>query len=134
MKSRIIRQLEQTDVLLPALIADGLAANDRVKVRMSILQAAAAHAREPAGTATDLSAECRTVGIDPAAVRSLIGDARMTLNKAVAAPGLATLGDGIVGDITAMIEAVAAASPADGRAAAGRLSSITSSGTARGGG
>jgi uncharacterized protein Yka (UPF0111/DUF47 family) len=128
MKSRIIRQLKQTDILLPTLIADGLAANDRVKVRMSILQAAAQHARKPAGAAIDLSAECRMVGIDPAAVRSLIGDARVTPNGAVAALGLATLGDGIVDDITTMIEAVAAASPADGRAAAGRLSSITSSG------
>jgi uncharacterized protein Yka (UPF0111/DUF47 family) len=126
MKSRIIRQLEQTDILLPSLIADGLAANDRVKVSMSILQAAAQHAREPAEAAIDLSTECRTVGIDPTAIRSLIGDARITPNGSVAAPGLAMLGDGIVDDITAMIEAVEAGSPADGRHAAGRLSSITS--------
>ena len=48
MKSEIIRELGQTDILLPALVAEGLAANDRIKVRMSALQAAAQHAREPA--------------------------------------------------------------------------------------
>jgi len=31
MKSQIIEQLGQTDILLPALIADALAANDRAK-------------------------------------------------------------------------------------------------------
>src|SRR5262245_9575668 len=129
MKSRIIKQLERTDILLPSLIADGLAANDRVKVRMSILQAAAQHAREPAGPAIDLSAECRTVGIDPTAIRSLIGGARVTPNGAVAAPGLAMLGDGIVDDLTTMIEAVEAGSHTDGRDASGRLSSITSNGS-----
>jgi phosphohistidine swiveling domain-containing protein len=41
MKSRIIQGLGQTDILLPSLVVEGLAANDRIKVRMSALQAAA---------------------------------------------------------------------------------------------
>ena len=49
MKSQIIEQLGQTDILLPALIAEGLAANDRVKARLSVLQAAARHGRDPQG-------------------------------------------------------------------------------------
>ena len=35
MKSEIIERLGQTDILLPSLIADGLSANDRVKIRLS---------------------------------------------------------------------------------------------------
>jgi hypothetical protein len=35
MKSQIIEQLGQADILLPSLAAEGLAANDRIKVRMS---------------------------------------------------------------------------------------------------
>ena len=35
MKSQIIEQLGQADILLPSLVAEGLAANDRIKVRMS---------------------------------------------------------------------------------------------------
>jgi hypothetical protein len=36
----IIRELGQDDILLPALVSEALAANDRIKVRMSALQAA----------------------------------------------------------------------------------------------
>ena len=35
MKSEIVEQLGQSDLLLPLRIAEGLAANDRVKVRLS---------------------------------------------------------------------------------------------------
>ena len=59
MKSRIIEQLGQTDILAPSLIAEGLAANDRVKVRMSALQAPAERAHNIDSTPIDLSAECR---------------------------------------------------------------------------
>jgi hypothetical protein len=40
MKSRIVEQLGQAEILLPSLVAEGLSANDRAKVRMSALQAA----------------------------------------------------------------------------------------------
>lgn len=44
MKTRIVERIGQADMLLPARIAEGLAANDRAKVRMSALQAAATQA------------------------------------------------------------------------------------------
>src|SRR6516162_3540379 len=59
MKSRIIERLGQSDILVPSLIAEGLAANDRVKVRMSALQAPAERAHNIDSTPIDLSAECR---------------------------------------------------------------------------
>src|SRR5450631_4803031 len=77
MKSQIIEQLGQVDILLPALVADGLAANDRIKVRMSALQAAAHHARQPEQAPADLQAECRAAGIAPAAIATLIVGAHM---------------------------------------------------------
>ena len=86
MKSQIIEQLGQADILLPSLIAEGLAANDRVKVRMSALQAAAHHAREPASPATDLHVECRAAGIAPAALATLIGGAHLAGDGRMAAP------------------------------------------------
>jgi uncharacterized protein Yka (UPF0111/DUF47 family) len=124
MKSRIVEHLGQADILLPALIADGLAANDRIKVRLSILQAAARRAREPAGPLADFAAECRTTGLDPSVVRSLVTGARLTANGAMLAPGLATQKEGIFGDVQAMIQAVEAGTPAEGQAAAQRLSSL----------
>jgi hypothetical protein len=61
MKSRIIEQLGRVEILLPSLVAEGLAANDRIKVRMSALQAATRRAQEPAHPATDLHVECREI-------------------------------------------------------------------------
>ncbi|WP_245454473.1 hypothetical protein [Bradyrhizobium sp. RP6] len=49
MKTQIIEELGQGSILLPALVAEGLAANDRIKVRMSALQAAAGMRRSLTG-------------------------------------------------------------------------------------
>jgi hypothetical protein len=76
-KSQIIEQLGQADILLPSLVAEGLAANDRIKVRMSALQAAAHHAREPEHPANDLQVECRAAGVAPAALATPIGGAHL---------------------------------------------------------
>jgi hypothetical protein len=59
MKSRIIEQLGQTHILVPPLIAEGLAANDRVKVRMSAPQAPAKRAHNIDSTPFDPTVECR---------------------------------------------------------------------------
>ena len=47
MKSAIIERLGQAELLLRTLIAEGLDADERVKLRLGTLQAAACHAREP---------------------------------------------------------------------------------------
>ena len=65
MKSEIIELLGETDLLLPALVAEGLAANDRVKARLSVPQVAAEHACDPKNTRFNMTAECRAAGIDP---------------------------------------------------------------------
>jgi hypothetical protein len=63
-KAGIISRAGPTDVLLPSLIAEGLSAKDRVKARLSILQAVQRHARHPAGAQFDLRAQCSAAGID----------------------------------------------------------------------
>jgi uncharacterized protein Yka (UPF0111/DUF47 family) len=128
MKSRMIEQLGQTDILLPSLITEALAANDRVKVRLSALQAAAEHARIPTEAPGDLTAECRAAGVDPTTVRSLVTGAHKVLNGRIAAPALARMSDGIVEDVGTMIRAVEAGAPTEGEAAAGRLSVIKAQG------
>ncbi len=72
MKSGIIERLGKTEVLLPALIGEGLAANDRVKVRLSVLQAAARHARAPETATFDLTDECAAAGIAPEPMQALV--------------------------------------------------------------
>ncbi len=124
MKSQIIEQLGQTDILLPALIADGLAANDRAKVRLSVLQAAAQHARDPQGTPFVLAEECRGLGLDTAAMQKLVEGASLVVNDRVTAPGLGTLSAAIMDDVSAMARAVKAGDAEQGEAALTRLATI----------
>lgn len=128
MKTQIIEQLGQTDVLLPALIAEGLAANDRVKVRLSVLQAAGRHARAPSGGRFDLTGECHAAGIDPLAVEALVNGASLTGGEQVAAPGLSKLLADVWDDVAAMIGAVKAGDAGQGDAALQRLAAIKSAG------
>lgn len=128
MKTQIIEELGQGDILLPNLVAEGLAANDRIKVRMSALQAAAQHAREPDRPASDLGTESRTAGIAPAAIATLIGGAHMIGQGRLAAPNLAKLMKEIQDDAATMIRAVDAGAPDEGRKANARLETIRGAG------
>ncbi len=128
MKAQIIEQLGQSEILLPSLVAEGLAANNRVKVRMSALQAAAQHAREPAAPPIDLSAECEAAGLGLAAVKALVGGARLAANGRIAIPNLGKLTAGILEDVTIMIRAVAVGDPPEGEASAKRLAAIEAAG------
>ena len=127
MKSEIIEQLGQFDLLLPSLIAEGLAANDRLKARLSVLQAAAQHAREPLGARFDLAGECRAAGIDAMALETLVNRAAVSVGERLSAPGLGSLGAAIRDDVATMIRAVKAGDPAQGDQAAERLAAIQAS-------
>jgi hypothetical protein len=56
-KVGIVKRLGEQAVLLPSLIAEALNANDRIKVRMTMLQEAAAHAMSVGSAAPSLQAE-----------------------------------------------------------------------------
>jgi len=124
MKARIIEQLGEGDVLLPSRIAEGLAANDRAKVRMSALQAAATRAGNPAAPPDDLTAECRAAGIDVGEIRSAVATARMSAPGTVGAPGLAGIIKALFADTAIMVDAVMAGDAAAGSTAADRLSAL----------
>jgi uncharacterized protein Yka (UPF0111/DUF47 family) len=124
MKSQIIERLGQTDILLPALIAEGLAANDRVKARLSMLQAAARHARDPQGARFDLTDECRATGIDAVAMQTLVNGASLLSGEQITAPGLGGLGAAIYDDVATMTRAVKAAAATQGDAALERLAAL----------
>lgn len=128
MKSQIIEQLGQADILLPSLVAEGLAANDRIKVRMSALQAASRHAQQPDRPATDLHVECNAAGLAPAALATLIGGAHLAGDGRMAAPNLARLMKEIHDDVAAMVRAVGAGDAAEGEALGARLAAIRNAG------
>ena len=127
MKSEIIEELGQFDLLLPSLIAEGLAANDRVKARLSVLQAAAQRAREPLAARFDLAGECRAAGIDAMALETLVNRAALPVGERISAPGLGSLGAAIWDDVATMIRAVKAGDPGQGDRAAQRLAAIQAS-------
>jgi uncharacterized protein Yka (UPF0111/DUF47 family) len=124
MKSEIIQQLGQNDLALPARLNEGLVANDRVKVRLSVLQAAARSAREPHDATFKLSEECNAVGIDPEAMGALVECARPSAGGRITAPGVENLGTAIWNDVTMMIDAVKACDATRGDQASKRLSEI----------
>lgn len=128
MKTHIIEELGQGSILLPALVAEGLAANDRIKVRMSALQAAAQHAQEPDRPAHDLAVESQTAGIAPAAIAALIGGARLIGQGRLAAADLPELMREIADDAATMIRAVRAGAVSDGERAQARLEAIRTAG------
>jgi len=128
MKSQIVRELGQAEILLPALVTEALAANDRIKVRMTALQAAGRHAQQPDSAVTDLAAESRGVGIAPARLAALIGGAHLTNEGRLAAPNLAELIKNMRDDAAAMIEAVSAAKAPQGETARSRLAAIEAAG------
>jgi len=127
MKTEIIERLGQTDLLLPSLIAEGLAANDRVKARLSVLQAAGGRARDPTGVRFDLTDECRAAGIDPVPLETVVNCASLSGGERITAPGLASLGAAIWDDVAAMVRAVKAGDAALGESALERLSAIKGS-------
>jgi uncharacterized protein Yka (UPF0111/DUF47 family) len=128
MKSQIIEHLGQTEILLPSLVAEALAANDRIKVRMSALQAAAQRAREPDRPVSDLEVECRAAGIAPAALATLVGGAHPAGEGRMAAPNLARLMKEISDDVATMIRAVSAGKPSEGAAMEARITAIRNTG------
>jgi uncharacterized protein Yka (UPF0111/DUF47 family) len=127
MKSEIITQLGHPDLLLPALVAAGLAANDRVKVQLSLLQAVAHHARNPNMARFDLADECRASGIDPVTAETLVNGASLTTGERITAPGLAHLGATVWKEAAIMIRAVDTDDGALGNQAKARLEAIKTS-------
>jgi len=127
MKAEIVEQLGQADLLLPSRIAEGLAANSRVKARLSVLQAAASRARFPGDAAFELGEECRAAGLDPVAMETLVNRADLSGSERMTAPGLGALQAAIWDDVAAMAQAVKAGNPVQGGEGLQRLSALAGS-------
>jgi uncharacterized protein Yka (UPF0111/DUF47 family) len=124
MKSEIVERLGQHELLLPSLIAEGLRANDRVKARLSILQAAINRARTPTACLFDLTEECRAARLDHVAMEALVAGASLDNTGQITSPGLGGLGMEIWDDIACMIRPVKAADTAQGDLATQRLAGV----------
>jgi hypothetical protein len=112
-KTEIIARLGETAVLLPELIAEALTANDRLKLRLSLLQEAAAQAAEPSRRPHDLQAERRACGLSDPRLDRIVSEAKGLGGGRLAAPGAGILLEGLAEDLEVMLAPLKAAGSAE---------------------
>jgi uncharacterized protein Yka (UPF0111/DUF47 family) len=110
-KTQAVESLGQHRVMLPAGVKAALAANDRLKVYLSILQAAAAHAAHPARELPDLGQEIAAAGLDPAWLKEFGATARL-IDDDLRMPDLPRLLKALAEDLAMMARPVLLASSA----------------------
>ena len=101
-KSKIVRALGEDAIALPALVNSALAANDRLKYRFALLQAARAHALHPDRNHPTLQGERRACGIEGAELDSVVPGAVLE-NGGYRIPQAASLLAGICEDMQTML-------------------------------
>ena len=108
-KVEIVRQLGEHALLLPALLADALAANDRLKLRLTLLQEVVAHIQHPDQAPRSFNAERRAAGLTDARYDATIIGARTLSDDQILVPGAKSLIAGFATDLTAMLAPLKAA-------------------------
>lgn len=73
-KTAAVEMLGQDALLRPTWITLALKANDRLKLHLTVLQAAAAHARQPERAIADLRRDIDAAGIPPGDLASWLRD------------------------------------------------------------
>jgi uncharacterized protein Yka (UPF0111/DUF47 family) len=102
-KFEIIRQLGEQALLVPVLLSEALAANDRLKLRLTLLQEAANHVRRPGCAAHAHEAERRAAGLADPAYDATIAGARALSDDRIRVPGARPLLAGIAADLATML-------------------------------
>ena len=123
-KSGIVGVLGESEVLLPGLISAALAANDRIKLRLSLMQEAVAKAREPARAARGFAPELRAAGLDAEMPESALGQARLLGPDMLFLPGAGALLGGLKTDLDAMLAPLTTAATAEADALAARVQAL----------
>ena len=112
LKTTAVASLGQRRLLLPAWIKAALAANDRLKVCLTLLQAAATHASHPDREPPDLHRELAAAGLDDRGLRDFAGLARRVDGKIVA-PQMHGLLERLAEDLAIMARPILEADTAD---------------------
>jgi len=102
-KAAIVAELGERELLTPAQVNEALAANDRAKYLMTLLQAARAHADTPNQLAGNRERERLAAGVDEAGFDSVMALSRKWDNGAYVIPGARRIRDRLVDEIRRMI-------------------------------
>jgi CHAD domain-containing protein/uncharacterized protein Yka (UPF0111/DUF47 family) len=116
-KAGIVAELGEPDLLLPALVNEALAANDRVKYLMTLLQIAREHADHPDLAATDLRQERLACGVPDVELDTVVARSRKEGPDAYLVPASRRIHDLLVDDVRRMLtplRAQAGSPPANG--------------------
>lgn len=116
-KTRIIDELGQGELLLPELLGRALAANDRLKLCLALLQAAESHADHPEQPPPSFAGQAMA-GIGETGIERLVVESRREADGGLHIPGAARLRRMMLDDVAAMRSplALAKAEGAEGMA------------------
>jgi len=107
-KAKIVDELGEQALLLPALVNEGLMANDRAKYLMTLLQAARVHADHPEEAATNLKQERLACGVVDADLDDVIAASRKEGADVYHVPASRRIHDGLVDNLRRMMAPVRA--------------------------
>jgi len=102
-KARIVGELGETQLLLPAQVGEALAANDRAKYFMALLQVAREHADHPDLATTDLEQERLACGVGDAELDTVVARSRKEGADAYVVPSARRILDRLVADVRQMM-------------------------------
>jgi uncharacterized protein Yka (UPF0111/DUF47 family) len=102
-KARIVGELGEEELLLPALVNEALAANDRTKYVMTLLQVAREHADRPNSAATDLKQERLTCGVADAELDGTVARSHRDGPDTYIIPAARRIHDVLIGDVRRML-------------------------------
>jgi len=109
LKALIIEELGEQALLLPQRLQEALAANDRVKLRLTLLQAAEQHADHPDAAVCDFAAERRAAGLAEPGLETAVVESRREADGSLHVPGAAEQRSRILSDIAQMLAPLALA-------------------------
>lgn len=123
MKTAMLGELAEQELLLPTLVNEALAANERAKYLLTLLQTAVAWARAPAGPAPTLRRERLAAGLDDPVLDAVVPAAR-AVDGGAAVPGAAGLVRRLVDEVRTMMGPLTVAQPAAAAGLEARLAAV----------
>jgi uncharacterized protein Yka (UPF0111/DUF47 family) len=101
-KQQIIDSLGEQQLLLPSRVNSALAANDRAKYLLTLLQAARAHGDNPTRWTTDLRSERLACGIDDERLDAVVAAAEKLHGDTIRIPGVRRILERLYAEVAAM--------------------------------
>ncbi|MEW6119598.1 MAG: hypothetical protein AB1593_05885 [Pseudomonadota bacterium] len=123
-KTRILDSLNEQALLLPSLVNRALAANDRVKYRFTLLQAAQAHAERPDAVASSLRAERLAAGVPDGELDRVVSESERVGQGRYRIPDAHAIVRDALADVGEMLEPLQVAATPDSAAFAERYAAF----------